>query len=73
VDVQETGYRQRESSHWSDCVAGYLGELAGLASPCPDATILLDAWPHETLCDQPCCCFCAWVRQIVDGLEHLEP
>jgi hypothetical protein len=23
--------------------------LAGLASPCPGATILLYAWPHETL------------------------
>jgi hypothetical protein len=36
-------------------VAGDFGTLAGLASPCPGATILLHAWPHEALCDQSCC------------------
>jgi hypothetical protein len=44
-----------------------------VASPCPGSAIFLYAWPHETLCDQPCCCFCAGVRQLVDGLEHFEP
>jgi hypothetical protein len=72
MDVQKTGCRQREGSHWSDCVAGDFGALAGLTRPCPGAAILLHAWSHETLCDQLCCCFCAWVRQIMDELEHLE-
>jgi hypothetical protein len=66
----ENGLKPRKFSHWSNCVAGDLGALAVLASPCPGAAILLYTWPHETLWDQLCCCFCAWVRQIVDGLEH---
>jgi hypothetical protein len=41
-------------SHWSNCVAGDFGALAGLASPCPGAAVLL--------CDQLCCCVCGWVR-----------
>jgi hypothetical protein len=40
---------------------------------CPDAAILLHAWPHKTLRDQLRRSFGAWVRQIMDGLEHLEP
>jgi hypothetical protein len=73
VDVQKTGCRQREVSHWSNCVAGDFGALASLANLYPSAAILLCAWPHETLCDQLSCCFCAWERQVRDGLKHLEP
>jgi hypothetical protein len=38
-------------------VAGDFGALAGLASPCVGAAIILHAWPHKTLCDQFRCCF----------------
>jgi hypothetical protein len=48
------------------------GALAGLASSCPFAAILLHALPRKTLCDQFRLCFGAWVRQIVDGLQKLE-
>jgi hypothetical protein len=54
-------------------VAGDFRALAGLASPSPGSAIFLYAWPHETLCDQPRCCFCAGVRQLMDGPEHFEP
>jgi hypothetical protein len=41
MDVKKTGCWLREVSHWSNCVVGDSGVLAGLASPCPDAAILL--------------------------------
>jgi hypothetical protein len=47
--VKETGCRQREVSHWSNCVARDFGALVGLASPCPGTVIILYACPHETL------------------------
>jgi hypothetical protein len=52
-------------------MAGDFGALAGLASTCTGAATLLNAGPHKTLCNQLRCCFGAWVRQIVDGTEHL--
>jgi hypothetical protein len=61
MDVKETGCRQRKAPHWGNCLAGDFGALTGLAIPCPGATILLHAWPHETLCDQLCCSFSARV------------
>jgi hypothetical protein len=73
VDVKKTGCRQREISHRSNCVAGDFGALTGLASPCPGAAIFMYDGPHKTLCDELLCCFGAWVQQIVNGLEHLEP
>jgi hypothetical protein len=73
VDVKETGYRQPEFSHWSNWVTGDFGALVDLASPCSGLVVLLYAWPHETLCDQLRCCLDAWVRQIVERLELLEP
>jgi hypothetical protein len=73
MDMLEPGCRWSEVSQRSDCMARDFGELAGLASLCPVATILLDSWPDEALCDQLCCCFRAGVRQAMKGLEHLEP
>jgi hypothetical protein len=73
VDVKKTGCRHREVAQWSKCLAGEFGALAGLASPCPGRAILLHSWPHKTLCDHLRRCFGARVRQIMDGLGHLEP
>jgi hypothetical protein len=53
-------------------MTGDIEALARLTSTCPGAAILLHARPYEALCDQLCHCFGAWVRQIMDGLEHLE-
>jgi hypothetical protein len=72
VDVQETGCRKCEVTHWSSGVARDFRALAGLASPCPGSAIFLYAWPHGTLCDQPRCYPGAGVRQLVDGLEHFQ-
>jgi hypothetical protein len=56
-----------------DDMAGDFAALAGLASTCPGGALLLHAWPNETSRDQFCCCFGAWMRQIMDGFENLEP
>jgi hypothetical protein len=73
MNVQETCCRRCKVAQWSDCVAGDFGTLAGLASTDPGAAVLLHAWPNKTLCDQLRRCSGAWMRQMVDGLEHLEP
>jgi hypothetical protein len=73
VYVQETGCWRGEVAQWGHRVTGDFGALAGLTSTCPGAAILPHAWPYEVLYDQLCRCFGAHVRQIMDGLEHLEP
>jgi hypothetical protein len=73
VDVQKTGCRWGKIAQWCYRVAGDFGMLTALACPCPGAAILLHAWPYEALCDEFLCGLRAWVLQLVDGLEHLEP
>jgi hypothetical protein len=73
VDMQKTGCRWGEVAQWGHRVTGDFEALAGLTSMCPGAAIFPHAWPYEALCDQLCRCFGARVRQIMDGLEHLEP
>jgi hypothetical protein len=72
VDVQKTGCRRGKVAQWSYCMAGDFGALAGLASTRPGSAILLHACPQKPLRDQLRRCFGARVRQILDGLEHLE-
>jgi hypothetical protein len=72
VDVQETGCRRSEDAHRGHRATGDFGARVGLTSTCPGAAILLHARPYEALCDQLCRCFGARLRQIMDGLEHLE-
>jgi hypothetical protein len=72
VDVKKMGCRQHKVAQWSNCAARDFVALAELASPCPDAAILLYAWPHKTLYDQLHRCFDGWVRQIMDELEGAE-
>jgi hypothetical protein len=71
--VQKTGYRRGEIAQWSHHVTGDFEALAGLTSMCPGAAVLLHARPYKTLRDQLRYYFGAQVRQIMDGLEHLEP
>jgi hypothetical protein len=73
VDVEKTSCRWSEVSQWSDDMAEDFAALAGLASACPGAVILLHTWPNEMSQDQFCRCFGAWMRQIMDGFENLEP
>jgi hypothetical protein len=73
MDMQKMGCWQGKVAQWSYCVTEDFGALAGLASMCPGAAILLQAWPYKTLPDQLRRCFGAWVQQIIDRLEHLEP
>jgi hypothetical protein len=69
--MKKTNCQQRKVAQWSNCVAGDFGAPAGLTNLCPGSAIILYVWPHKTLCDQLRHCFVAWVRQIVDGLEHI--
>jgi hypothetical protein len=48
------------------------GETVG-CSETVCVVIILYAWLRKTLCNQLHHCFGAWVRQIMDGLELLEP
>jgi hypothetical protein len=73
MDMKKMGFPQCEVAHWNNSVAADLEALAGLRSLYPGAAMRMYACLHEILCDQPRCCFGAKVRQIVDGLEHLEP
>jgi hypothetical protein len=47
VDVQKKVCPRCKVAQWSYCMAGDFGALAGLASTCSGAAILLHAWPHK--------------------------
>jgi len=52
-------------------VAGNIGALARLGSSGPNAAVLLNVWPHETLGDELNSCFNAWVAEGMQGFEDL--
>jgi hypothetical protein len=58
--VKETDCRQREDTHWINCVGGDFGALAGLASLCVGAAIAVALVPG---CDRSWVDWNTWSRK----------